>query len=214
MSRNSWTCCLDFGDLKRFEPFCENWGTSRGGPIDRFYIDAFLKRELRRLHGRFLECGGDRYRRLVPPKNVMMYDVVDLDPSVSHVTICCDIQHLGRIATNSYDVVICTQVLQYVENPDRAVSELHRVLKLGGQLFLSVPFIEKDYTRMEDKWRFTRKSVQSLLAPFRRCQVITKGNLFSSVCYLLGLGQADVSLAELNREDKQFYQLVLAKARK
>ena len=144
----------------------------------------------------------------------MLYDVVDLDRSVSHVTICCDIQCLDQIATGSYDVVICTQVLQYVEKPDRAVSELHRVLKLGGQFFLSVPFIEKDYTRMEDKWRFTRRSVQSLLAPFRRSHVITKGNLFSSVSYLLGLGQADIGIGELNREDKQFYQLVLAKAQK
>ena len=143
-----------------------------------------------------------------------MYDVIDVDPSVPHVTICCDIQCLDSIATNSYDVVICTQVLQYVENPDQAVSELHRVLALGGQLLLSVPFIEKDYKRMEDNWRFTRKSVQSLLTRFRHAQVITRGNLFSSVSYLLGLGQADIRIADLNRKDEQFYQLVLAKAQK
>jgi SAM-dependent methyltransferase len=205
---------LNFGDLKRFEPFCERWGNSRGGAIDRFYIDAFLTHELKKVRGRFLECGALRYHSLVPPKNVVSYDIVDRDPNVSGVTICCDIQDLASIAANSYDVVICTQVLQYVGNPRQAISELHRVLRPGGQLFLSVPFIEKDYATLEDKWRFTKKSVQSLLVPFRHSQVTTKGNLFSSVCYLLGLGQADVSAMELNQENKSFYQLVLAKARK
>jgi SAM-dependent methyltransferase len=203
---------MKFGDFKRFEPFCEKWGESRGGAIDRFFIDAFLRLELKRVRGHILECGGQRYRTLVPPPHIVSYDVVDLNPHTPFVTIRGDIQHLGTIATSTYDVVICTQVLQYVDDPTRAVSELRRVLCPGGRLLLSVPFIEKDYVRMGDNWRFTRKSVKLLLSQFRRSEVTTKGNLFSSVCYLSGLGQADVSPTDLNRTDRNFYQLVLAKA--
>jgi SAM-dependent methyltransferase len=203
---------MNFADLKRFEPFCEKWGESRGGAIDRFYIDAYLRLELKRVRGHILECGGQRYRTLLPSQHVASYDVVDLNPRTPFATICGDIQHLKTIATGTYDVVICTQVLQYVDDPMRALSELHRILCPGGRLLLSVPFIEKDYVRMGDNWRFTKKSVKLLLSPFRRSEVTTGGNLFSSVCYLLGLGQADVSPSDLNRADRSFYQLVLAKA--
>lgn len=203
---------MNFADLRRFEPFCEKWGESRGGAIDRFFIDAFLRLELKRVRGHILECGGQRYRMLVPPHHISSYDVVDLNPRTPFITIRGNIQHLRTIATSTYDVVICTQVLQYVDDPTRAVSELRRILCPGGRLLLSVPFIEKDYVRMGDNWRFTKKSVKLLLSRFRRSEVSTRGNLFSSVCYLQGLGQADVSPADLNRADRSFYQVVLAKA--
>ena len=40
---------------------------------------------------------------------------------------------------NSYDVVICSEVLEHVEDPEIALKELARVLKKGGKLAVSVP---------------------------------------------------------------------------
>lgn len=201
---------LNFGDLKRFKPFCSKWGITRGGPIDRFYIDSFLCTELRLIKGRFLECGGQRYRHLISIQNIVAYDVVDLNPKVPSITICGDLQDLSSIPNDVYDAVICTQVLQYVVRPHRAIRELHRVLRPGGKLLLSVPFIEKDYQKMGDRWRFTREAVSALLVNFRERRVRVKGNLFSSVCYLLGLGRMDVSAKDLRPTDHSFYQIVLA----
>ena len=92
---------MNFADLRRFEPFCEKWGESRGGAIDRFFIDAFLRLELKRVRGHILECGGQRYRMLVPAHHISSYDVVDLNPRTPVITICGNIQHLRTIATST-----------------------------------------------------------------------------------------------------------------
>ena len=49
-----------------------------------------------------------------------------------------DIDNLS-FKDNSYDVVICSEVLEHVEDPEIALKELARVLKTGGKLAVSVP---------------------------------------------------------------------------
>jgi SAM-dependent methyltransferase len=198
--------------LKRFEPYCANWGTSRGGAIDRFYIDRFLKQELRHAKGVFLECGGDRYRKFARAANVSRYDVVDINAEISSLTIHRDIQDLRGITDGCYDFIICTQVLQYVENPQKAIDELRRVLKPGGCLLVTSPFLEKDYHKLHDRWRFTRSEIQSLLQSFRKREVRVGGNLFVAMCYWMGLGMDDIEYEDLLHADDTFYQIVLAKA--
>jgi len=39
---------------------------------------------------------------------------------------------------NSFDIVFCTNVLDHTNNPERAIKEMHRVLKPGGKLYLLV----------------------------------------------------------------------------
>lgn len=39
----------------------------------------------------------------------------------------------------SFDTVVCTEVLEHVPNPLKALREIHRVLKPGGHLVLSTP---------------------------------------------------------------------------
>ena len=58
---------------------------------------------------------------------------------------------------NSYDAVICSEVLEHVDSPEDSIKELIRVLKPGGILALSVPryfpelicwILSKDYQEM------------------------------------------------------------------
>ena len=34
---------VDFGDLRRLSPVSADWGFDRGTPVDRFYIDRFMR---------------------------------------------------------------------------------------------------------------------------------------------------------------------------
>jgi SAM-dependent methyltransferase len=74
-----------------------------------------------------------------------------------------------------FDLVICTQVFEYIPNPGLAVAEIMRVLRKGGVLFLSAPSVflrnnEKEY------WRFLPASLRYLLREFETVEVMSEGN--------------------------------------
>jgi SAM-dependent methyltransferase len=53
-------------------------------------------------------------------------------------TYVCPIDSIP-VPDYSYDVVLCTQVLEHVPYPAAALRELHRVLRDSGRLFVTVP---------------------------------------------------------------------------
>lgn len=211
-SQNVSVTEIDFGDLRRYRPFCSKRGTSRGGSITRYYIDRFVKVELGPTRGRYLECGDTRYFAFLDPSRTLAYDCLDIDENVPGVTIRADLNDLHQIPDDSYDVVICTQVFQYLANPVCAASEIRRVLVPGGKLILTVPFIERDFRRLGDKTRFTVESLRQLLGAFSLVSVETGGNLLTSISSLLGLGVADLSEEELLTTDNEYYQVTLGSA--
>ena len=74
-----------------------------------------------------------------------------------------------------FDVVLCTQVLEYVPEFRQVIDEIYRVLKPGGALLLSVPAIfpiDSD----QDLWRFTPGSLRLLLSSFRRTEIQPEGS--------------------------------------
>jgi len=74
-----------------------------------------------------------------------------------------------------FDLVICTQVMEYFPDPARAVEEIGRVLRKGGFVFLSVPSV---FVRDNDDeyWRFLPAGLRYLLREFDSVEVIPEGN--------------------------------------
>lgn len=50
----------------------------------------------------------------------------------------CDITDIP-VSDESFDVIICTEVLEHVPEPIKAVQEFARILRPGGQLFITAP---------------------------------------------------------------------------
>ena len=48
---------------------------------------------------------------------------------------------LTSIADNSFDAILCTQVLEHLPYPERALSEIHRILKPNGRACITTPGI-------------------------------------------------------------------------
>jgi SAM-dependent methyltransferase len=67
------------------------------------------------------------------------------------------------VADASFDAVMCNQVLEHVVDPALTLSEIRRVLKPGGILLLSVPFIYCEHGMPYDFRRFTAGGLEALL---------------------------------------------------
>lgn len=84
--------------------------------------------------------------------------------------------HELPFADNSIDVIICSSVLEHVEEPQRAVREMYRVLKPGGVCFIDVPFLfyyhpMKGY--YHDFYRFTADGIKYMARDFSSVELCT-----------------------------------------
>lgn len=62
----------------------------------------------------------------------------------------------------SYEAIICTEVLEHAASPERLLSEIKRVLKKDGVLFLTMPLVWNEHEIPYDFRRFTRYGHQEL----------------------------------------------------
>jgi SAM-dependent methyltransferase len=64
--------------------------------------------------------------------------------------------------SDSFDSILCTQVLEHVPRPWLTMAEIFRVLKPNGRLLLSVPQSWRLHEQPHDFYRYTRFGLQSL----------------------------------------------------
>jgi SAM-dependent methyltransferase len=64
----------------------------------------------------------------------------------------------------SFDVVLCAQVLEHVDDPAQGVSELHRVVAPGGRVLLSTHGTMVYHPAPVDYWRWTHAGLERLFA--------------------------------------------------
>jgi SAM-dependent methyltransferase len=57
----------------------------------------------------------------------------------SQIDLQCDITSIPE-ADASFDAILCSEVLEHVPQPERALDEFARLLKRGGKLILTAPF--------------------------------------------------------------------------
>ena len=74
-------------------------------------------------------------------------------------------------ATGRFDLVIATQVFEYFPNPHLAAAEIHRILKSGGSLIMSVAAIAPRFVD-EEHWRYLPAGLRSLLSAFSRVEIV------------------------------------------
>lgn len=92
----------------------------------------------------------------------VVIQTLDINPD-GEADFTADICAHTGIPSGTFDFILCTEVLEHTLQPFHAVAEMHRILKTGGWLMLSVPFNFRIHGPLPDCWRFTEHGLRALL---------------------------------------------------
>jgi ubiquinone/menaquinone biosynthesis C-methylase UbiE len=130
-----------------------------------------------------------------------------------------DLTDAPIISAATFDCIICTQTLQFIEDYNAALRTMRRILKPGGTLLVTVPTISKidknPKNAAADRWRFTSSAVKSMFERafgIANVTVTAHGNLLSAVCFLHGIAAEELILEKLDLFDPEYELLVCARA--
>jgi SAM-dependent methyltransferase len=148
-------------------------------------VDADLSAAAAHFTGRVLDVGGGRRRGAFRPPAGSRWIVADLDWSQG-AQVGADIQALP-FRDGAFDAIKATEVLEHVPDVDRALGECRRVLRPGGHLVITVPFLERLHADPDDYARYTRSMWERLLvkADLRAVTIEPQGAYFTHLAGLL-----------------------------
>lgn len=136
-----------------------------------------------------LDVGGryQPYRPLLGEK-ISRYLAIDIEH-----TDLVDVLASGEqipFRDETFDFVIATQVFEYFEAPGQAATEIHRVLKSGGSVFVSVASVLPSFVPAE-RWRFLPAGVRSLFSRFSNVTITPEVSSLGGLCRLLNIALHD-----------------------
>jgi SAM-dependent methyltransferase len=132
--------------------------------VERVYAAQKHSRKVRTCLDRLLcELKGSMWGLNLGAGNTNCHErVINLDIQDAN---SIDILNIGTelpFADNSLDLVISQEVLEHIEEPLHALSEVWRVLRPGGKFYCQVPFVIGFHPGPCDYWRFSRQALELL----------------------------------------------------
>jgi SAM-dependent methyltransferase len=157
--------------------------------LTRRALARAMRDQAPRVQGRVLDvgCGQKPYRHMF---QASAYLGVEIDTPESRATSQADYFYDGRrlpFQEGEFDTIICNEVLEHVFEPNEFVIELNRVLRDGGTLVLTAPFVWDEHAQPYDYARYSSFGLRHLLRKHGfdiDAHVKTLGN-FAMLCQLV-----------------------------
>ena len=106
-----------------------------------------------RLSGELIDvgCGEQPYRAYFAHASRIV--ACDFDDNRGKVDFTCP-AHAIPVAAESFDPILCTEVLKHVPDPLAVWREFHRILRPGGNVLLTVPMYWPSHEEPYDFYRY------------------------------------------------------------
>lgn len=212
---------VEWYNLRTTKPISRLFGFDRGQPIDRYYIESFLKDNSSSIKGKVLEIADNKYTKKFGGQNILESEVLHAVDGNPKATIVGDLVTGQGLPENAFDCFILTQTLQFIYDIHSAAGNAVKCLKPGGVALITVAGISQisryDMKRWGDYWRFTDRSLTMLFeqyVPKENIKIKTYGNVLSSVAFLHGLACDELTREELDYADQDYQMLITAIIRK
>ena len=168
---------------------------SKTRDVGRWYVTRFVKNVAKSLKkgSTILDAGAGEsvYKKIFSHCN---YKAIDLAVGESRWNYA-NLDYVGSlhempIEAELFDAVLCTQVLEHLEWPRESVKEMHRILKPGGSLYMTVPMAHPEHQAPYDFFRYTSHGLESICkhAGFQEIKITPFGGLWVRWAYELPRG--------------------------
>ena len=162
--------------------------TRNGKTIARTLFNWEISKHIKNIGGVVIDFGGgknpsyERFWNISPEKFIR----VDINKK-AEPDVIADLNKPLPFSDNFANVVFLFNVIYILENPERTLREINRILKPNGRLFLTSPFIFNEAKEPADYWRFTSEALEKLLkeSGFKESRIIPVGERFSAAVYLI-----------------------------
>lgn len=138
-------------------------------------------------------CGSMPYRNLILSNSaVTNYIGLDIESGLNYEDTKPDYLWDGKkmpFDDATFEVVISTEVLEHVSDPNAYLTEVKRVLKPGGLFFFTVPFLMSLHEVPHDYYRYTPFALENIFnkVGFTDIKVKPMGGYNAAMGQMLGL---------------------------
>lgn len=200
------------------KPISESFGLEFGKPIDRVYIEKFLKRSQQYITGDILEVADNYYTNKYAYGKYKSY--------VMHVlgtngALRVNLESGDGCSENRIDCFICTQTLQMILDTDSAIRNMYKLLRPEGVALVTIHGIaalsRSDSASWGEYWRMTKASCEKMFSKYfgkENVEVITYGNVKTACASLYGMCQEQLSKEDFNYDDERYQVVIGIVARK
>ena len=164
--------------------------------VARIILNKELKKHFKKLKPGIVMDVGSKYSpylKYIPHTKYLRLDI----NKKSKPDIVSDV-HKIKWKSNYFDTIIATEVLEHLHTPQKALDEIHRILKPNGICILSTRFIYPYHPDPKDYFRFTKDSLSYLFRNFKNVQIYPIGNRVQCSWDLLNRGYLKIILNILN----------------
>lgn len=160
----------------------------------RLWLDVCLNTFVHEMHGRVLDLGGKHENKRgnfqPPEQHSKSWLYLNLDLSTAP-DVFADVTQTP-LMDEFADCILCTEVLEHLSDPQSCVNETHRLLREGGVVFASTPFLYPIHADPYDFQRFTEDGLRHLFRNFKSVEVYRMGGYVGVLGLFLELGLAGI----------------------